>query len=761
MKREEINVRDPFVLTLNNRYYLYGTRGATCWGAADGFDVYTSRDLENWDGPFECFHNDGSFWATMNYWAPEVHVYRDRLYMLASFKREDVCRGTAILCADNPLGPFVPLSDGPVTPRDWECLDGTLYVSPDNQPYLVFAHEWVQVGDGEIDYLPLSDDLSRPIGEPKLLFRASEGEWVRSVHHASSGRDGYVTDGPFMWRTADGTLLCLWASFSDEGYTEGLAVSDNGDITGHFTQIEPLFRRDGGHGMVFRALDGQLYLTLHSPNVHLKEHPCFIPLAEKEGRLHAQHALPDWFSPLRQELHRMADTLTASLTGWHGSDKTFRPEDFGARPGEKATAAIQAAIDAAAASGATVLLSGGDYLSGTLSLRSGVRLMVAPGSRLLASTDLADYPECIAQRLTVQDTNMGMNQSLIFAEGCENICICGGGELNGQGTRDHFPGDETCHGTPGRPFLMRLIDCRDVHVHHITLRSAACWMQNYLNCDRVLLEHVTVRNQVNYNNDGIDLDGCRDVIVRHCDVLSGDDACCFKGASQRPTERVLVENSRFDSACNAFKVGTDTQGDFRNVLVRSCQLGGVEDDPSGLKHRCADSGISLEMVDGGTLENFLLENITIDRAWSPIFLRLEDRGRVKPGDPKPPVGRLRRVAISHVTGQDNGPRGSYMIGIPEGAIEQVLLHDVHLHQHASEKPVLPESAIDELRGVYPDAHMIDSLGDAPARGLWARHVHDLSLAGYDVIPDRRDPRPYLVVGTDVTFETMNFESVTE
>ena len=188
MKREEINIRDPFVLTRNGQYYLYGTRGATCWGPADGFDVYVSRDLENWDGPFECFHNDGTFWADRNYWAPEVHEYHGKLYMLASFKREDLCRGTAILTADDPLGPFVPHSDGRVTPSNWECLDGTLYVSPDDKPYLVFAHEWVQVGDGEICAMPLSDDLSRAIGERLTcvyvdhgFMRKNETESVREV----------------------------------------------------------------------------------------------------------------------------------------------------------------------------------------------------------------------------------------------------------------------------------------------------------------------------------------------------------------------------------------------------------------------------------------------------------------------------------------------------------------------------------------------------------------------------------------------------
>lgn len=284
MKRMDINIRDPFMLVHGGKYYLYGTRGATCWGPADGFDVYVSSDMENWEGPHECFHNDGSFWADRNYWAPEVHCYQGAFYMLASFKREDVHRGTAILRAETPLGPFVPHSDGCVTPGDWECLDGTLYVSQTGKPYMVFCHEWVQAGDGEILALPLTDDLRSAAGEPRLLFRASEAPWGQIVTH-SSGMKGWVTDGPFMWRTTDGTLLCLWASFSKGGYTQGVAVSDNGEIDGHFTQVEPLFMEDGGHGMVFRALDGQLYLTLHSPNLTPQERPCFYPLRDTGSRL--------------------------------------------------------------------------------------------------------------------------------------------------------------------------------------------------------------------------------------------------------------------------------------------------------------------------------------------------------------------------------------------------------------------------------------------------------------------------------------------
>ena len=453
------------------------------------------------------------------------------------------------------------------------------------------------------------------------------------------------------------------------------------------------------------------------------------------------NALPLWVNELKHNLSAMAEALTAKLTGWHGPELVITP-DLSA---PKATEAIQAAIDQAAALGGGTVLISATAVTGTLVMKSNVRLMIAEGAKLLASTDLSDFPEHICRRVTVQDTHMGMNQALIFAEGCENICLCGPGEVDGRGTQDNFPGGETQHGTPGRPFLIRMVDCKGVHVHDITLRDAACWMENYFNCDNILLERLTVRNQANYNNDGIDIDGCRDVVIRNCDVISGDDALCFKGASERNTERVLVENCKLYSSCNALKVGTDTQGDFRRVFVRNCQIGGVAEDTRGIKHPCSDSGISLEMVDGGTLEDFVLTGIDIQRAWSPLFMRLEDRGRVRPGLPKPPVGTLRRIVIEHVTGCDNGPRGSYFLAVPEQPIEDVVLHDVHITQHASVKPITTDADFDDLRGIYPDAHMIDDIGDAPAHALWARHVKNLYLLDYAVQPTGDDPRPALLL----------------
>lgn len=285
-KLSDINIRDPFVLPvqLEKRYYLYGTMGAYTWGeSAIGFDCYISTDLENWEGPFPVFRPLKNFWADRNFWAPEVHMYQGKHYMFASFKAPGVCRGTQILISESPLGPFHPLSDRPVTPQDWECLDGTLFVTPEGNPWMVFCHEWVQVGDGEICAIPLSKDLSSANGEPVVLFRASQAPWAEQID--SKGRKGYVTDGPWMHRLPNDKLLMMWSSFGEGGYTIGVARSTSGQLIGPWGQdTNPLYSGDGGHCMTFHDFNGKTWLSLHRPNSTPDERPLFLPLAEEKLR---------------------------------------------------------------------------------------------------------------------------------------------------------------------------------------------------------------------------------------------------------------------------------------------------------------------------------------------------------------------------------------------------------------------------------------------------------------------------------------------
>ena len=284
MLNNEINIRDPFVLPYKGKYYMYGTR--CIQGRGLGFDCYVGTDLKVWSDPVEIFHKPEDFWADMNYWAPEVHYYKREFCLFASFKSQDKCRGTQILKAASPLGPFLLHSDGPVTPRNWECLDGTFYIDKNGTPYMIFCHEWLQVHNGEICVIELSKDLKKAVSEPKLLFRASEAPWIVSI---AGGKAEFVTDGPFLYRCKDGALLMLWSSFGTQGYTEAIAHSDNGDILGNWSQDEKLlFSKDGGHGMLFKGLDGKVYFTLHSPNNNSEERPNFYEIEEKAKTLYVK-----------------------------------------------------------------------------------------------------------------------------------------------------------------------------------------------------------------------------------------------------------------------------------------------------------------------------------------------------------------------------------------------------------------------------------------------------------------------------------------
>lgn len=141
-------------------------------------------------------------------------------------------KGTMILKADSPAGPFVPYSDDFITPKQWNCLDGTFYVSGSGIPFMVFCHEWLDLTYGEMCYVQLSEDLTHAVSEPVTMFRASDAKpWGRSVHTTEKG-DAWVTDGPFMYRNSDHELIMLWAAFGEYGYTEVIPVrsTDNGPL---------------------------------------------------------------------------------------------------------------------------------------------------------------------------------------------------------------------------------------------------------------------------------------------------------------------------------------------------------------------------------------------------------------------------------------------------------------------------------------------------------------------------------------------------
>ena len=195
--------------------------------------------------------------------------------------------GCTILKSDSPEGPFTEITGGQITPAEWDAIDGTLYVDPEGQPWMVFVHEWISMPDkvGTFAAARLSEDLTHFISEPFELFRADEPAW------AVMG----VTDGCWLYTTREGDLLMIWSNFDAFGYTVAVARSSNGRLDGEWIhEKELLYSKamtgefDGGHAMIFTGLDGQMYLSFHSPNAAVgnrKEKPVFLAIEEKDGRL--------------------------------------------------------------------------------------------------------------------------------------------------------------------------------------------------------------------------------------------------------------------------------------------------------------------------------------------------------------------------------------------------------------------------------------------------------------------------------------------
>lgn len=288
-RTEDIRIRDPFVLPVPDEgyYYLYGT--GTPLGEL-GFDGYRSRDLKHWEGPFPVFRPPADFWGNQLFWAPEVHRHKGKYYLFGTFDRkpgnggaERGPRGTQICVSDAPGGPFTPIGERAHTPGDWEALDGTLYIDEEDQPWMVFCHEWIQVGDGEMVAVRLKEDLSGTVGETHRLFKAGDAPWVKEIGHGK--HRGKVSDGPWFVRTPDGPLLMLWSSFGQDGrYKVGVARSESGNLLGPWAQAPTLLiEDDGGHPMIFETFDGKLLLSFHRPNRHPQERAQFVEVGVEGG----------------------------------------------------------------------------------------------------------------------------------------------------------------------------------------------------------------------------------------------------------------------------------------------------------------------------------------------------------------------------------------------------------------------------------------------------------------------------------------------
>ena len=433
--------------------------------------------------------------------------------------------------------------------------------------------------------------------------------------------------------------------------------------------------------------------------------------------------------------------------------------------------AINKAIEAAAAAGGgTVELAPGAWLTGSIRMRSNVTLLLDRGATIEASSAASEYdaPEPDQWDKFQDFGHSHFHNSLIWGEGLENIAIAGFGRISGTAlTR----GDRNTGGD--KAIALKL--CRNVTLRDITIANGGHFAILVTGVDNLTIDNVVVDT----NRDGIDVDSCRNVRISNTSVNSpNDDAIVFKGThalgAARASENITVTNclvSGFavgslldgtykrtgqqvpdrDGPTGRIKIGTESEGDFRNITISN-----VVFDTS--------RGLALESVDGGTIEDVAVSNVTMrDVSNAPIFIRLGSRMRAPEGTA---VGAIRRIRISNVVASNADPRYSSIItAVPGHYVEDVTLSGIRilsrggltLDQVAKQPADLvntfffrasggvpPREAYEtpEREKEYPEPSMFGLL---PAWGFFIRHAKRIEVTDTDMVFSKEDRRPAFVL----------------
>jgi polygalacturonase len=351
-------------------------------------------------------------------------------------------------------------------------------------------------------------------------------------------------------------------------------------------------------------------------------------------------------------------------------NRTFDIRDYGAVGDGKTKntdAFARAIAEAARAGGGLVLVPKGIWLTGPIHLKSNINLHLAEEAELRFSTDFDDYLPRVFTRW--EGTEMKTHSPLIYANGCTNIAITGPGLLNGQGKPWW---DKKVRGEIHRPSFIQPINCRNILLEGFSIGSGPMWTIHPVYCENVIIRNVRVQTE-GPNNDGINPDSCRNVLIEHCYISTGDDCIAIKSGRDedgwrvgKPCQNIVVRNCRMKNGHGGVVIGSEMSGDVRNVFVRNCIFDGT------------DRGIRMKSRRGrgGVVENIWFQDIKMGRIRDEaIRMNLLYGSGKTPASKKPPT--FRNIHIQNVTCQQ-AEHAIEIIGLPERPIENITLENVSI-----------------------------------------------------------------------------------
>jgi hypothetical protein len=391
------------------------------------------------------------------------------------------------------------------------------------------------------------------------------------------------------------------------------------------------------------------------------------------------------------------------------------------------TKAMQKSIDMAnAAGGGMVEIPAGTYLSGTLVLKDNVELHLNPGAVILGSPDYHDYTEII-HKYESRTNGLYAKYFMIFAEGAKNISITGTGIIDGNGLKNFQKSDPQNL----RPYMIRLVNCSNVLIRDVKLLESANWTLHLLGCTDVNVDGIDIDNHVRANRDGIDIDACNRLTVANSRFNTGDDAIVMKSTNDSLCQNIAITNCIIRTSASAVKTGTESGGGFKNITVSNCVIRDLPDH----------TGIELITVDGGMMQNIVIDNIVMENVASPLFIRLGNRARpYKSGQYVDHQDDVKNIYLNNIS-VINSKRPGIIMGLNSKKLNDIIISNYSVQNSVAQQPVAYNKVpLDEFG--YPAGTYFKNL---PAYGLYCRNVEGLRLQNVNLYSADGETRPAIVL----------------
>lgn len=391
---------------------------------------------------------------------------------------------------------------------------------------------------------------------------------------------------------------------------------------------------------------------------------------------------------------------------------------------------IQKAIDQCSANGGGVVFLGkGTFLCGGIVLKDHVELHVSSSATLLGSSEMEKFNK------DYKFNHGEPVRSFIHADGARNISITGTGKIDGNGHLFKSGGSYSV-----RPWLIQLRGCADVKIEKVLLTNSAVWACWLLQCVRVRVNAIRIENPISPNRDGIDIDGCRDVIVSDCNINTEDDSIAFK-VSQKgfPCKDIVVTNCILSSRCAAIRFGPDAIDNIENVTISNCVIRNTK-----------LNGIKIQEAMGGTMRNITFSNIVMNDVRGPISIRVAG-WKLNSNEPAPfeindenwENGKLQNILFDNI--QATTPKDNICIsitGTTKTRPQQITFSNIDFTFTGGGTAAQgARRDVPDLDRHYPEMYIF---GDLPAYAFYMHHASGIVMNNVQLRLEADDLRPAIV-----------------